>query len=226
MVAEYRSVQVGNRSEQPDGRPHERGDIAGVRRGPDRGAMRNREEPTPVRGQRLVPPQCHAGEPRASKTGRKVGRWHRPQRADVVFLESGKIKIDEPPAPLPGGDPFANQNDPANGGYIPRQLPQEDPEHVPIRHSDPPPDVPNGLELLLVWPTNWILPHFVVIGILFCFWKLPIFGLPRPEDASGSVGFWSTRRCRCRLAPADRRPQVCLVPCAALSTNRQEERVK
>ena len=43
--------------------------------------------------------------------------------------------------------------------------------------------------MLLVWPTNWILLHFALIGILFCFWKLPIFGLPRPEDPAGAADF-------------------------------------
>ena len=43
--------------------------------------------------------------------------------------------------------------------------------------------------MLLVWPTNWILLHFALIGILFCFWKLPIFGLPRPEDPTGAADF-------------------------------------
>ena len=43
--------------------------------------------------------------------------------------------------------------------------------------------------MLLVWPTNWILLHFALIGILFCFWKLPIFGLPQPEDPTGAADF-------------------------------------
>ncbi len=38
---------------------------------------------------------------------------------------------------------------------------------------------PSGFEIFAVWPTNWILLQAAVVGIVFCFWKVPIFGRPR-----------------------------------------------
>ena len=112
-----------------------------------------------------------------------------PGGRDVVFLESGQIKIDQPaspgPAGSPGPDPFGQSPD----DYSRRTGQPDSGSGPPIRRTDPGPDTPNGLELLLVWPTNWILLHFALIGILFCFWKLPIFGLPRPEDPTGAADF-------------------------------------
>lgn len=56
-----------------------------------------------------------------------------------------------------------------------------------IRDDDSFPRVPTGMEIFHVWPTNWILVHFAIVGILFCFARYPIFGPPRqpkPEDRS------------------------------------------
>ncbi len=117
-----------------------------------------------------------------------------PGGLDVVFLESGQIKIDESAidpdiAPMPfstsGGS--YSRNDARDRDVEGTQAPGE--REPPIRRADPSPQTPNGLELLLVWPTNWILLHFALIGILFCFWKLPIFGLPRPEETAGAADF-------------------------------------
>jgi hypothetical protein len=44
------------------------------------------------------------------------------------------------------------------------------------------PNVSDALEIFNVWPTNWILMHLAVVGLLLCFWRFPIFGLPRPDD--------------------------------------------
>ncbi len=115
-----------------------------------------------------------------------------PSGRDVVFLESGQLKIDQPTGSNPAGGPF--ETGPAPGDdYTRKGQPDaggDDSGSGPfIRRTDPAADTPNGLELLLVWPTNWILLHFALIGILFCFWKLPIFGLPRPEDPSGVADF-------------------------------------
>ena len=57
----------------------------------------------------------------------------------------------------------------------------------PIRAVDPAVRVPSGLEILTMYPVNWIFVHFVIVGILFCFSRWLIFGLPRelpPEETS------------------------------------------
>lgn len=48
-----------------------------------------------------------------------------------------------------------------------------------IRESDPVARTPNGLEVFSIWPLGAILVHLAVVGILFCFARLPIFGVPR-----------------------------------------------
>jgi hypothetical protein len=56
-----------------------------------------------------------------------------------------------------------------------------------IRADDAFPGMPTGMEIFHVWPTNWILLHLAIVGILFCFARYPIFGRPRepqPEDRS------------------------------------------
>ncbi len=47
-----------------------------------------------------------------------------------------------------------------------------------------------GFEVFHVWPTNWILLHICLVGVLLCFWKFPIFGRPvEPEsDATSDFG--------------------------------------
>jgi hypothetical protein len=45
-----------------------------------------------------------------------------------------------------------------------------------IVDDDPLSGMPTGVEIFNVWPTNWILLHLAVVGILFCFWRYPIFG--------------------------------------------------
>jgi len=47
-------------------------------------------------------------------------------------------------------------------------------------------DQPNGFDLFRVWPLNFILGHLIILGILFCLAKFPIFGRPR-QLALGSV---------------------------------------
>ncbi len=59
----------------------------------------------------------------------------------------------------------------------------------PIRDKDPNPNPPSGLEILNVWPTNWILMHLVVAGVLFCFARYPIFGRPLAPPAEGRADF-------------------------------------
>jgi len=59
----------------------------------------------------------------------------------------------------------------------------------PIRDKDPQANSPSGLEILNVWPTNWILMHLVVAGILFCFARYPIFGRPLAPQPAGRSDF-------------------------------------
>lgn len=59
----------------------------------------------------------------------------------------------------------------------------------PIRSEDPDPNPPTGFEALNIWPTNWILLHLVIAGIVFCFARLPIFGRPRELEADGRSDF-------------------------------------
>jgi hypothetical protein len=106
---------------------------------------------------------------------------------DVVFLESGQIKIDQPAGTSPAGGPSTDPFAPGSGQVSKQEeVPDNGP---PIRPRDPQPQISNGMELFLTWPTNWILIHCVAVGIIFCFWKLPIFGLPRPADPTGAADF-------------------------------------
>jgi hypothetical protein len=57
----------------------------------------------------------------------------------------------------------------------------------PIRRTDPKTQIPTGLEIFNVWPTNWILLQAAVVGVIFCFSRWPIFGRPRSlETVAGS----------------------------------------
>jgi len=46
-----------------------------------------------------------------------------------------------------------------------------------------------GLELLGIWPLDWVLLHLMVIGIIFCFSRYPIFGRPREPEAESTSDF-------------------------------------
>lgn len=57
----------------------------------------------------------------------------------------------------------------------------------PIFDEDPNAGAPTGMKIFHIWPTNWILLHLTVVGILFCFLRFPIFGRPlepEPERTS------------------------------------------
>jgi len=59
-----------------------------------------------------------------------------------------------------------------------------------ISEKDPSAAVPTGMEILTVSPICWIFLQFAVVGVLFCFSRWPIFGLPRqlPADAPSDFG--------------------------------------
>jgi hypothetical protein len=56
----------------------------------------------------------------------------------------------------------------------------------PIRESEPVARTPNGLEIFAIWPIGAVLLHLGAVGILFCFARLPIFGVPR-DPPPGSL---------------------------------------
>ncbi len=59
-----------------------------------------------------------------------------------------------------------------------------------IRESDPVARPPNGLAVFSIWPLGGVLLHLAVLGVLFCFARLPIFGVPRdpPEGSPSDFG--------------------------------------
>ncbi len=59
----------------------------------------------------------------------------------------------------------------------------------PIRDDDMLPRVPTGMEIFQVWPTNWILLHLAIVGVIFCFVRYPIFGRPREPSVEGRSDF-------------------------------------
>jgi hypothetical protein len=72
----------------------------------------------------------------------------------------------------------------------------------PIREKDPPTAMPSGLQMFNTWPANWILMHLVLVGLLVCFARFPIFGRPLEPEPAGlsdfgkhleAVGQWLAR---------------------------------
>jgi hypothetical protein len=59
----------------------------------------------------------------------------------------------------------------------------------PIRRTDPQAQSPTGMEAANAYPINWILLHFAAVGIVFCFWRWPIFGRPQPPEPPGTSDF-------------------------------------
>ena len=59
----------------------------------------------------------------------------------------------------------------------------------PIRDKDPTAATPTGFEMFNLWPTNWILLHLAVVGVIFCFSRWPIFGRPNGRDVAGRSDF-------------------------------------
>lgn len=94
---------------------------------------------------------------------------------------------------------------------------ESDSRGPPVREKDPTTRLPTGLGIFNIWPTNWILLHLAVAGIIFCFSRWPIFGRPLdPEppppsdfgrhvealgellERSGDAGFAAARLAHCR----------------------------
>jgi hypothetical protein len=77
----------------------------------------------------------------------------------------------------------------------------------PIRESDPVARPPNGLAVFSIWPLAGVLLHLAVLGVLFCFARLPIFGIPRdpPETSHSDFGKHVTALGELLHLAADRR---------------------
>jgi len=59
----------------------------------------------------------------------------------------------------------------------------------PIRDDDEHSAGMTGLEILNIWPTNWILLQLAVVGVIFCFARWPIFGRPKTCEVADSSDF-------------------------------------
>jgi hypothetical protein len=54
-----------------------------------------------------------------------------------------------------------------------------------IRDAEPAPRPPNVLEVFAIWPLGAVLLHVAALGLVFCFARMPIFGVPRdPREVS------------------------------------------
>jgi hypothetical protein len=62
-----------------------------------------------------------------------------------------------------------------------------DPFGPEIADKDPSFGLQLGFQVFNRWPTNWIMLHICLLGVLLCFWRYPIFGRPvEPESESTS----------------------------------------
>ncbi len=59
----------------------------------------------------------------------------------------------------------------------------------PIASKDPRLTYPGPMEIFHVWPANWILLHLLVLGVLFCFLRYPLFGRPREPKPEATSDF-------------------------------------
>jgi len=47
----------------------------------------------------------------------------------------------------------------------------------------------SGLEIFEIWPFNYIFAHFAALGLIYCFFRWPIFGLPRRLAQRNTANF-------------------------------------
>ena len=47
----------------------------------------------------------------------------------------------------------------------------------------------SSAEIFCIWPTNWILIQLAAVGIIFCFWKVPVFGPTRRRQQQSLSDF-------------------------------------
>ena len=60
---------------------------------------------------------------------------------------------------------------------------------VPVFQIDPSEQMATGWEMFMFWPTGVVWWHLSILGIIFCFCVLPIFGRPRTWDEAGAADF-------------------------------------
>jgi hypothetical protein len=58
-----------------------------------------------------------------------------------------------------------------------------------IRNDDPKATESSGMAVFNMWPTNWILLQLAAIGVLYCFVRWPIFGLPKSDNPGHEADF-------------------------------------
>jgi hypothetical protein len=58
-----------------------------------------------------------------------------------------------------------------------------------ILDEEPEATVPTGLELFAVPPLGLILLHLTLLGLVFCFFRLPLFGVPRRLESGSQADF-------------------------------------
>ena len=59
----------------------------------------------------------------------------------------------------------------------------------PVWEEEPPERARTSLEILAAWPFNAIFLQVGALGLIFCYSRFPIFGLPRPLAAPGLADF-------------------------------------
>src|SRR5690606_7582682 len=63
------------------------------------------------------------------------------------------------------------------------------PDGIEVYDEEPVAKYPTGLEMFTVWPMAPIALHFAILGIITCFWLLPIFGRPAEPEADNVSDF-------------------------------------
>lgn len=58
-----------------------------------------------------------------------------------------------------------------------------------IAKTDEPPRLQGGLDVLGIHPLSWVLVHLSIVGLIFCFARYPIFGVPRDPLAANTADF-------------------------------------
>ena len=59
----------------------------------------------------------------------------------------------------------------------------------PIRDHDPETSLPSWLSFFTVWPINFVVLQLALLGVIFCFARWPIFGVPRELPPGGTTDF-------------------------------------
>jgi hypothetical protein len=59
----------------------------------------------------------------------------------------------------------------------------------PIVAEDLAERAPTGLEILVTYPIYWAFIQFAIVGVLLCFARWPIFGVPRELESQGTSDF-------------------------------------